>query len=83
MQGNWRHGGGEGLPVVRVVHSFTGRVLSEVTHPRLGQVRVFLLKEWTWDKLKGTMPAGYSKFNVELVHNNRTLDAFRALMSHE
>ena len=27
------------------------------------------------------MPEGYSKFNVELVHNNRTLDAFRALTS--
>ena len=69
------------VQVVRVVHSFTGKVLLEITHPRLGQVRVFLLKEWTWDKLKGTMPEGYSKFNVELVHNNRTLDAFRALTS--
>ena len=38
------------VQVVRVVHSFY-RVLLEVTHPRLGQVRVFLLKEWTWDKL--------------------------------
>ena len=35
------------LRLVRVVHSFTGRVLLEASHPRLGQVRVFLLKQWT------------------------------------
>ena len=27
------------------------------------------------------MPEGFSKFNVELIHNNRRLDAFRELMS--
>ena len=67
--------------MVRVVHAFTGRILFEATHPRLGQVRVFVLKEWTWDKLRGTLPEGFSKFNVELIHNNRRLDAFRELMS--
>ena len=69
------------LRVVRVVHSFTGRVLVEATHPRLGQVRVFLLKQWTWEKVRSSLPDGYSKFNVELIHNNRPLNAFRALMS--
>ena len=69
------------LRVVRVIHSFTGRVLLEATHPRLGQVRVFLLKQWTWDKVRNSLPDGYSKFNVELIHNNRPLNAFRALMS--
>ena len=69
------------LRVVRVVHSFTGRLLLEATHPRLGQVRVFFLKQWTWDKVRSSLPDGYSKFNVELIHNNRPLNAFRALMS--
>ena len=69
------------LRLVRVVHSFTGRVLLEATHPRLGQVRVFLLKQWTWDTVRSTLPEGYSKFNVDLIYNNRTLHAFRALMS--
>ena len=69
------------LRVVRVVHSFTGRVLFEATHPRLGQVRVFLLKQWTWDQVRSSLPEGYSKFNVELIYNNRPLNAFRALMS--
>ena len=27
------------------------------------------------------MPEGYCKFNVELIHENRPLNAFRALMS--
>ena len=53
--------------MVRVVHSITGRVLFEATHPRLGQVRVFLLKQWTWDKVRFTLPEGYSRFNVELI----------------
>ena len=66
---------------VRVVHSFTGRVLLEATHPRLGQVRVFLLKQWTWDNVRSTLPEGYSKFNVDLIYNSRTLHALRALMS--
>ena len=69
------------LRVVRVVHSFTGRLLLEATHPRLGQVRVFLLKQWTWDKVRSSLPEGYSKFNVEFIHSDRTLNAFRALMS--
>ena len=64
-----------------MVHSFTGRVLLEATHPRLGQIRVFLLKQWTWDKVRDTLLEGYSKFNVERVHDNRTLDAFQALTS--
>ena len=67
--------------MVRVVHSITGRVLFEATHPRLGQVRVFLLKQWTWDKVRFSLPEGCSKFNVELILDNRTLDAFRALTS--
>ena len=66
--------------MVRVVHSITGRVLFEAIHPRLGH-RVFLLKPWTWDKVRYSLPEGYSKFNVELILNNRTLDAFRALTS--
>ena len=33
----------------------------------LGQVRVFLLKPWTWDKVRFTLPEGYSRFNVELI----------------
>ena len=48
--------------MVRVVHSITGRVLFEATH-----VRVFLLKQWTWDKVRFTLPEGYSRFNVELI----------------
>ena len=69
------------LRLVKVVHSFTGRVLFEATHPRLGQVRVFLLKQWTWDSVRSTLPEGYSKFNVDLVYTSRTLHALRALMS--
>ena len=69
------------LRLVRVVHSFTGRVLFEATHPRLGQVRVFLLKQWTWDSVRSTLPEGHSKFNVDLIYNSRTLHALRALMS--
>ena len=69
------------LRVVRVVHSFTGRVVLEVTHPRLGQVRAFLLQQWTWDVVGSSLPDGYCKFNVELLHHNRPLNAFRALMS--
>ena len=49
------------LRVVRVVHSFTGRVLLEATHPRLGQVRVLLLKQWAWDKVRSSLPDGYSR----------------------
>ena len=44
-------------------------------------MRVFLLKHWTWDVVRSSLPEGYSKFNVELIHNNRPLNAFRALMS--
>ena len=69
------------LRLVRVVHSFTGRVVLEATHPRLWQVRVFLLQQWTWDALKSSLPAGYCKFNVALIHDSRPLNAFRALMS--
>ena len=69
------------LRLVRVVHSFTGRVVLEATHPRLWQVRVFLLRQWTWDALRSSLPAGYCKFNVELIHDSRPLNAFRALMS--
>ena len=69
------------LRLVRVVHSFTGRVVLEATHPRLWQVRVFLLRQWTWDAVRRSLPDGYCKFNVELFHNNRPLNAFRALMS--
>ena len=53
------------LRVVRVVHSFTGKVLLEATHYRLGQVRVFFLKQWTWEKVRSSLPDRYSKFNVE------------------
>ena len=69
------------LRLVRVVHSFTGRVVLETTHPRLWQVRVFLLRQWTWDAIRRSLPEGYCKFNVELIHDNRPLNAFRALMS--
>ena len=69
------------LRLVRVVHSFTGRVVLEATHPRLWQVRVFLLQQWTWDALRSSLPAGYCKFNVALIHDSRPLNAFRALMS--
>ena len=69
------------LRLVRVVHSFTGRVVLEATHPRLWQVRVFLIKQWTWDAIRRSLPDGYSKFNVELIHDHRPLNAFRALMS--
>ena len=69
------------LRLVRVVHSFTGRVVLETTHPRLWQVRVFLLRQWTWDAIRRSLPEGYCKFNVELIHDDRPLNAFRALMS--
>ena len=69
------------LRLVRVVHSFTGRVLFEATHPRLGQVRVFLLKQWTWNSLRRTLPEGFSKFNIDLIYNGSTPHALRALMS--
>ena len=69
------------LRIVRVVHSFTGRVVLEVTHHRLGQARAFLLQQWTWDVVGSSLPDGYCKFNVELVYHNRPLNAFRALMS--
>ena len=69
------------VQTVRVVHSITGRVLFETGHPRLGQVRVFQLKRWTWDKVRFTLPEGYTLFNVELIHNSRTINSFRALMS--
>ena len=69
------------LRLVRVVHSFTGRVVLEATHPRLWQVRVFLLRQWTWDAIRRSLPEGYCKFNVELIHDHRPLNAFRALMS--
>ena len=69
------------LRLVRVVHSFTGRVLFEATHPRLGQVRVFLLKQWTWDSLRHTLPEGFSRFNVDLIYSSRTLHALCALTS--
>ena len=69
------------LRLVRVVHSFTGRVVLETTHPRLWQVRVFLLQQWTWNAIRTSLPEGYCKFNVELIHDNRPLNAFRALMS--
>ena len=42
---------------------------------------MFLLKQWTWEKVRSSLPDGYSRFNVELIHNNRPLNAFRALMS--
>ena len=69
------------LGQVRVVHSFTGRVVLETTHPRLRQVRVFLLRQWTWDAIRRSLPEEYYKFNVELIYDNRPLNAFRALMS--
>ena len=69
------------LRLVRVVHSFTGRVVLEATHPRLWLVRVFLLKQWTWDAIRRSLPDGYSRFNVELIHDLRPLDPFRTLMS--
>ena len=69
------------LRLVRVVHSFTARVVRETTHPRLWQVRVFLLQQWTWEAVRRSLPEGYCKLNVELIHNNRPLNAFRALMS--
>ena len=69
------------LRLVRVVHSFTGRVVLEATHPRLWQVRVFLVKQWTWDAIKRSLPEGYTRFNVDLIHDHRPLNAFRALMS--
>ena len=69
------------LRLVRVVHSFTGRVVLEATHPRLWQVRVFLLKQWTWDALRRSLPEGYSRFNVDLIHDRSPLNPFRALMS--
>ena len=69
------------LRLVRVVHSFTGRVVLEATHPRLWQVRVFLVKQWTWDAIKRSLPEGYTRFNVDLIHDHRPLNPFRALMS--
>ena len=69
------------LKLVRVVHSFTGRVVLEATHPRLWQVRVFLIKQWTCDAIRRSLPDGYSRFNVELIHDHRPLNPFRALMS--
>ena len=66
---------------VRVVHSITGSVLFEAGHPRLGQIRVFQLKRWTWDKVRTILPEGYTLFNVELIHSSRTINSFRALMS--
>ena len=69
------------LRLVRVVHSFTGRVVLEATHPRLWQVRVFLVRQWTWDAIKRSLPAGYTRFNVDLIYDYRPLNPFRALMS--
>ena len=63
------------------MHSFTGRVLFEASHPRLGTLRAFQLKCWTWDKLRTSLPDGYTLFKVDLVHNNRSIDAYQALMS--
>ena len=64
-----------------MVHSLTGRVVLEATHPRLWQVRVFLLRQWTWDAVRSSLPKGYCKFKVELIHDSGPLNAFRALMS--
>ena len=69
------------LRLVRVVHSFTGRVVLGATHPRLWQVRVFLVKQWTWNAIQRSLPEGYTRFNVDLIHDRRPLHPFRALMS--
>ena len=66
---------------VRVVHSITGNLLFEAGHPRLGQIRVFQLQRWTWDRLRTTLPDTYTLFNIDLIHCCRPLLSFRALMS--
>ena len=53
----------------------------EATHPRLWQVRVFLVKQWTWNAIQRSLPEGYTRFNVDLIHDRRPLHPFRALMS--
>ena len=69
------------LRLVRVIHSFTGRVVLETTHPRLWQVRIFLVKCWTWNAIRKSLPEGYTRFNVDLIYDRRPLHPFRVLMS--
>ena len=69
------------LQTVRISHAFTGRLLFQRSHPRLGTVRVFVLKKWTWEELKQELPEHCTKFNVDLVLHNGPIDTFKCLMS--
>ena len=42
---------------------------------------MFLLKQWTWNSLRHTLPEGFSKFNIDLIYNGSTPHALRALIS--
>ena len=45
------------MPRVRVLCALTGELLYEPTHPWLEQIRIHLLKTWTWIKGRNDLPA--------------------------
>ena len=52
------------VPRVRVLCARTGEFLYEPTHPRLEQIRLYVLKKWTWINGRVDLPEAHTLFSL-------------------
>ena len=66
-------------PRVRVLCALTGELIYEPTHPWLEQVRLHLLKKWTWINKGGYLPAALTVFYLHFEVGQQPMDDFQCL----
>ena len=67
------------MPRVRVLCALTGELLYEPTHPWLEQVRIHLLKKWTWINGRDDLPAAHTLFHLHFYVAQQPVDDFMCL----
>ena len=69
----------DGMPRVRVLCALTGELIYEPTHPWLEQVRLHLLKKWTWINRGTHLPAALTLFYLHFEVEQQPMDDFQCL----
>ena len=69
----------DGMPRVRVLCALTGGLIYEPTHPWLEQVRLHLLKKWTWINRGTYLPAALTLFYLHFEVEQQPMDDFQCL----
>ena len=57
----------------------TGEFLYEPTHPRLDQIRLYVLKKWTWINGRVDLPEAHTLFHLHFVVAQQPIDDFMCL----